>query len=47
MRLTRDDISRVHSILVLDKAKAVHELDFGDLARAMSRKVIFDISFGR
>jgi len=47
MRLTRDDITRVHGILVFNESKAIHELDLGDFARAMGRKVILNISFGR
>ena len=41
---TRNDIASIHSILVLDKAEAIHELDLGDLSRAMSVEVGFDIS---
>ena len=43
---TRNDIASIHSILVLDEAEAVHELDFGNLSRAMSVEVGFDISLG-
>jgi len=45
-RLTRDDISRVHRVLVLDEAEAIHQLDLGDLSRAMGRKVSLDIGLG-
>lgn len=45
-RLTRNDISGIHGILVLDEAEAIHELDLGDLASAMGRKVGFNIGLG-
>jgi hypothetical protein len=44
---TRNHIASIHSILVLDETKAIHELDLGDLAGAMSVEVGFDIGFGR
>lgn len=43
---TRNYIASIHRILVLDETKAVHELDLGDLAGAMSVEVGFNISFG-
>jgi len=43
MGLTRDDIARVHSILVLEEAKSVHELDFGDFTGTVAGKVVCDI----
>jgi hypothetical protein len=42
----RYDVARVHGIFVLDEPKSVHELDFGNLASAMSRKVTLDILLG-
>ena len=45
-KLTRNNVAGVHSILILDKPEAVHKLDFGDLAGAMSRKVGFHIGLG-
>lgn len=45
-KLTRNDVPRVHGILVLDEAEAVHELDLGDLASAMGCKVAFNIGLG-
>jgi len=45
-KLTRYDVARIHGIFVLDEAEAVHELDFGNLASAMSRKVTLNILFG-
>lgn len=41
-----DDVTRVHHVLVLDEAEAVHELDLGDLAGAMGAKVARDILLG-
>jgi len=46
MGLTRDDITRVHGILVFDKTKAIHELDLGDLTGTVGSEVIFDILLG-
>lgn len=44
--LTWYNIPRIHCILVLDEAKAIHEFDLRDLARAMAIEVIFNILFG-
>lgn len=33
-QLTRNDVPHVHSVLVLDEAEAIRELDFGDFASA-------------
>ena len=47
---TRNDISSIHGVLVLDEAESVHQLDLGDLAGAMAGKVSLDVglgSFGR
>lgn len=41
-----NDIARIHRILVLDEAEAIHELDLCDLSGAMGRKVRLDISLG-
>jgi hypothetical protein len=46
MRRTRYDIARVHGVLVLDEAKAIHELNFGDLAGAMGVEVVLNIGLG-
>ena len=43
--LTRDNISRIHRIVVLDEAKAVHELDLGNVASTMGLEVVLDIFF--
>lgn len=45
-QLTRNNIAGVHGILVLDETKAVHELDFGNLAGSVSRKVGFHVGLG-
>jgi hypothetical protein len=45
-RLTRDDVTRVHCVLVLNEAKAVHELDLGDFTGAMSLEVGLDFGLG-
>ena len=44
--LTRNNVARIHGILIFDKAKAVHKLDFGDVSSSMSSKMSFDIGFG-
>lgn len=31
---TRDHVSRVKCIIILDEAKAIHELDLGDVTRS-------------
>lgn len=41
--LTWYDIARIHRILILDEAEAIHELNLGDLTRAMSVEVVFNI----
>lgn len=45
-RLTRDDVSGIHRILVLDEAEAVHQLHLCNFSGAMSRKVSLDIGLG-
>ena len=45
-RLTRDDITGIHGVLVFDEAKAVHQLYLGDFSSAMSRKVGLNIGLG-
>lgn len=44
--LTWDDIFCVKRILILEKAEAIHELDFLDGSTAMSTKVFFNVLFG-
>jgi hypothetical protein len=43
--LTWHDISCVHSIFILDEAKAIHKLDFLYGACAMGTKMVFDVLF--
>lgn len=44
--LTRNDISSIHRILVLDEPESVHQLDLCDLPGAMATKVFLDVLFG-
>lgn len=44
--LTGYHIARVHGILVLDKAEAIHELNLRDLAGAMGVEVVLNIGLG-
>jgi hypothetical protein len=44
--LTRNNITGIHGILVLDESKAIHELDLGDLSSAMSVEMGLDVGFG-
>lgn len=41
-----DHITRVHGIFVLDEAKAIHELDLGNLAGAMGVEVVLNVGLG-
>jgi hypothetical protein len=43
---SRDNVTSIHGILILDEAKAVHQLDLRNLTGAMGREVFFDILFG-
>lgn len=43
---TWDDITRIHGVLVLDEAEAIHELDLGNLAGAMGVEVVLNIGLG-
>lgn len=45
-QLTWDNVPGVHGILVFDKTKAIHKLDFGDFSRAMGSKVVLDVGLG-
>lgn len=40
-----DNISCVHSVLIFNEAKPIHELDLLDRAGAMSAKVFLDFRF--
>jgi hypothetical protein len=42
---TRNDITGIHGILVLDESEAIHELNLGDLSGAMGVEMGLDISF--
>ena len=44
--LTWNNVSRIHGVFVLDEAEAIHELNLGNLARAMSVEVILNIGLG-
>jgi len=45
--LTIDSISSIALIFIFDESEASHELDFGNLARASSRReVVLDIRLG-
>ena len=43
---TGHDVTCVHRIFVLDKAKAIHKLDLGDLASAMGVEVVLNVGLG-
>ncbi len=43
---TGNHIAGIHSILVFDESKTIHELDLGNLSGAMAREVIFNIGLG-
>lgn len=43
---SRNDVARVHGILVLDEAEAIHELDLGYLSGAMGVEMILNIGLG-
>ena len=45
-QLTRNHITRIHSILVFNESKTIHELDLSDLSSAMSVEVSFNICLG-
>ena len=45
-RLTWYHVTRIHGILVLDEAEAIHELDLHDLPGTMGVEVILDIGLG-
>jgi hypothetical protein len=44
--LTRNDVARIHCVLILNEAKTVHELHLSDVASAMGREVGFDFGLG-
>lgn len=44
---TRHDVASIHCIFILDEAEAIHQLDLGDLTRAMGAEVFLDVVLGR
>lgn len=46
MELTRNNVARIHGILILNEAEAIHELDLRDLAGAMGTEVSLDLGLG-
>lgn len=44
--LTWNNIARVHRVLIFDEAESIHQLDLGNFASAMGRKVSFNIGLG-
>lgn len=44
--ITWNHISRIHGILILEKAEAIHEFDFCNLASSMALEMLFDILLG-
>ena len=46
LKLTRNDITRIHRIAVLDEAEAIHEFDLSDLTGAMALEVVLNIRLG-
>jgi hypothetical protein len=45
-QLTWDDILRIHGVLVLNKAEAIHEFDLGNLPGAMGVEVVLNVGLG-
>jgi len=41
--LTRDNITSIHGVFILDEAEAIHELDLRDFAGAMGSEVLLNI----
>lgn len=46
VELTRNNVARIHGILIFDEAEAIHELDLRDLAGAMGTEVSLDLGLG-
>jgi hypothetical protein len=44
--LTRNDITCIQGIAVLNETKAIHELDFGDFSSAVGGEEGFHIGLG-
>lgn len=45
-KLTRNDVTRVHGVLVLNETKTIHELDLSDFASAMGLEMRLDFCLG-
>jgi len=43
----RHNVARIHRILVLNEAKAIHQLDLSDIPGAMGREMSLNIGLGR
>ena len=46
MALTRYNIASVHRVLILDEAKAIHQLHFHDLTSFMLIEVVLNVCLG-
>lgn len=46
LKLTWNDVTGIHGILVLNEAEPIHELDFSDLASAMGAEVSLNVGLG-
>jgi hypothetical protein len=43
---TRNNITSIHRIVILDEPESVHELDFGDVTGSMSFEMFLNIFLG-
>jgi flagellar biosynthesis regulator FlaF len=43
---SRNDITSIHGVLVLDETETVHQLDLSNFASAVSLEVAFDVCLG-
>lgn len=46
LKLTWNDVTGIHGILILNEAEAVHQLDLRDLSGAMGTEVCLDVGLG-
>ncbi len=44
--LTRNDVTRIHWIVVLEETKAVHEFDLSNVSSSMAFEVLLDVFLG-
>jgi hypothetical protein len=44
--ITWNHISRIHGILIFEKAEAIHKFDFCNLASSMALEMLFDVLLG-